>query len=200
MKKLIVVIIAVLMLVSLVGCAAKEGLQAEEPVVEEPAAEEPVAEEPVAEEPVAEEPVVEEPVVEEPVEEPAAEPVLTVKEYDLTRVVDGLFFKPTGSEIMIALNGVTDETVQMSDPNDLTNPLYFTVKYDLLTAGPHDIEVGVIAPSGIKQYKAKFSTDLGAEGENTLDAYILMITDESGEYTAYFKVDGVEVCTATYTM
>ena len=70
-KKLIAVIIAVLMLVSFVGCAAQGGLQAEDPEASEPAAEEPAAEEPAAEEPAAEVPAAEEPAATGPVEEPA---------------------------------------------------------------------------------------------------------------------------------
>ena len=62
MKKLIALLLAVMMVLSLVACAAKT----EEPVAEEPAAEEPAAEEP------AEEPAAEEPAAEEPAEEPAA--------------------------------------------------------------------------------------------------------------------------------
>ena len=68
MKKLIALLCALLMVVSLAACGAKT----EEPAAEEPAAEEPAAEEPAAEEP-AEEPAAEEPAAEEPAEEPAEE-------------------------------------------------------------------------------------------------------------------------------
>ena len=61
MKKLIALLCALLMVVSLAACGAKT----EEPAAEEPAAEEP-AEEPAAEEPAAEEPA------EEPAEEAAS--------------------------------------------------------------------------------------------------------------------------------
>ena len=53
MKKLIALLLALVMVLSLVACAAK---QEEKPAAEEPAAEEPAAEEPAAEEPAAEEP------------------------------------------------------------------------------------------------------------------------------------------------
>ena len=62
MKKLIALLLAVMMVLSLVACAAKT----EEPAAEEPTAEEPAAEEPAAEEPAAEEPAAEEPAAEEP--------------------------------------------------------------------------------------------------------------------------------------
>ena len=69
MKKLIALLLALVMVLSLVACAAK---QEEKPAAEEPAAEEPAAEEPAAEEPAAEEPAAEEPAAEEPAaEEPA---------------------------------------------------------------------------------------------------------------------------------
>ena len=67
MKKIIALLLALVMVLSLVACASKP---AEEPAAEEPAAEEPAAEEPAAEEP-AEEPAAEEPAAEEPAEEPA---------------------------------------------------------------------------------------------------------------------------------
>ena len=63
MKKLIALLLALVMVLSLVACAAK---QEEKPAAEEPAAEEPAAEEPAAEEPAAEEPAAEEPAAEEP--------------------------------------------------------------------------------------------------------------------------------------
>lgn len=59
MKKLIALLLALVMVLSLVACAAKEEKPAEEPA-EEPAAETPAAEEPAAEEPAAEEPAAEE--------------------------------------------------------------------------------------------------------------------------------------------
>ena len=73
MKKIIALLLALVMVLSLVACASKtaEEPAAEEPAAEEPAAEEPAAEEP-AEEPAAEEPAAEEPAAEEPAEEPAA--------------------------------------------------------------------------------------------------------------------------------
>ena len=62
MKKLIALLLALVMVLSLVACGSKT----EEPAAEEPAAEEPAAEEPAAEEPAAEEPAAEEPAAEEP--------------------------------------------------------------------------------------------------------------------------------------
>ena len=80
MKKIIALLLALMMVLSLAACgqqaapAATEAPAAEEPAAEEPAAEEPAAEEPAAEEPAAEEPAAEEPAAEEPAaEEPAAE-------------------------------------------------------------------------------------------------------------------------------
>lgn len=55
MKKLIALLLALIMVLSLAACGAKS----EEPAAEEPAAEEPAAEEPAAEEPAAEEPAAE---------------------------------------------------------------------------------------------------------------------------------------------
>ena len=65
MKKLLALLLALVMVLSVTACAAK---------TEEPAAEEPAAEEPAAEAP-AEEPAAEEPAAEEPAEEPSGEPV-----------------------------------------------------------------------------------------------------------------------------
>lgn len=85
-KKLVVVgLILVLILTACSlpgGKSSKAEEPVEEPVIVEPVVEEPVVEEPVVEEPVVEEPVVEEPIVEEPVaEEPAAEePVVEEEE------------------------------------------------------------------------------------------------------------------------
>ena len=59
MKKLIAMLLALVMVLTLVACAAKPA--AEEPKTEAPAAEEPAAEAPAAEEPAAEEPAAEEP-------------------------------------------------------------------------------------------------------------------------------------------
>ncbi|MDL2236402.1 substrate-binding domain-containing protein [Christensenellaceae bacterium OttesenSCG-928-K19] len=62
MKKVLVVVLAVVLMVAMVvGCTQQEQPAAEEPAAEEPAAEEPAAEEPAAEEPAAEEPAAEEP-------------------------------------------------------------------------------------------------------------------------------------------
>ena len=66
MKKIIALLLALMMVLSLAACgqqaapAATEAPAAEEPAAEEPAAEEPAAEEPAAEEPAAEEPAAEE--------------------------------------------------------------------------------------------------------------------------------------------
>ncbi len=70
MKKLVSIVLALLMVLALVACAAPAApAPAAEPAVEEPVAEAP------AEEPAAPEEPVEEPAAEEPVEEPAAEEV-----------------------------------------------------------------------------------------------------------------------------
>jgi NitT/TauT family transport system substrate-binding protein len=74
MKKLRILLIAVMLVGLLVACAPAAPV-VEEPAAEEPAAEEPAAEEPVAEEPAAEEPAAEEPVAEEPAAEEAMEPM-----------------------------------------------------------------------------------------------------------------------------
>ena len=55
-KKLLTVLLALTMVLSVAACGkTEEAPQVEEPVVEEPAVEEPAVEEPAVEEPVAEE-------------------------------------------------------------------------------------------------------------------------------------------------
>ena len=68
MKKILALLLALVMVLGMVACAAKT----ETPAAETPAAETP-AETPTAEEPAAEEPAAEEPAA----EEPAAEPIIT---------------------------------------------------------------------------------------------------------------------------
>ena len=75
MKKILLVVLAVVLVMALFAGCSEEAPATEEPAAEAPAAEEPAAEEPAAE-PAAEEPAAEEPAAEEPAaEEPAAETV-----------------------------------------------------------------------------------------------------------------------------
>ena len=64
MKKILLVVLAVVLVMALFAGCSEEAPATEEPAAEAPAAEEPAAEEPAAEEPAAEEPAAEEPAAE----------------------------------------------------------------------------------------------------------------------------------------